>query len=104
MGSAIPLCGQRTCHGIEEERVLASVSTIVVVAGQTQVHTVSLLTVHPAIVPPIVPGLVRQECRRHRKAEPIAYIESGIELPIRITPGNGPARTGSGRRVRWCWK
>jgi hypothetical protein len=57
MGSAIPLCGHRTCCGIEEERVLASVSTIVVVAGQTQMHVVTLATVRPAIVPPIVPRL-----------------------------------------------
>ena len=55
MGSAIPRCGHRTCHGTEEGAVLASVSTIVVVAGQTQVHVVTLATVRPAIVPPIVP-------------------------------------------------
>ena len=56
MGSAIPLRGHRTCHGIEEEWFLASLSTIVVVAGQTQVHVVTLATVRPTIVPPIVPG------------------------------------------------
>jgi hypothetical protein len=77
MSSAIPLCGHRTCHGIEEERVLASVSTIVVVAGQTQVHVVTLATVRPAIVPPIVPGPRGQECRDHNggaRSQTIEYI------------------------------
>ena len=37
-----------------EEQISASVSTIVVVAGQTQVHMITLGTVRPAIVPPIV--------------------------------------------------
>src|SRR5215472_16409280 len=41
---------------LRQERILASVSTIVVVAGQTQVHVVTLATVRPTIVPPIVPG------------------------------------------------
>jgi hypothetical protein len=70
MSSAIPLCGHRTCYGIEEKRVLASVSTIVVVAGQTQIHVVTLATVRPAIVPPIVPGLGSQECSITELARP----------------------------------
>lgn len=85
MGSAILLCGHRTCHGIEEERILASVSTIVVVAGQTQVHTVTLATVRPTIVPPIVPGpLPSTGLRAHRARQ------SNL-------PGHEPARNG--RRV-----
>jgi hypothetical protein len=59
MGSAIPLCGHRTCRGTEGRASLASVSTIVVVAGQTQVHAVTLATVRHAIVPPIVPRPAR---------------------------------------------
>jgi hypothetical protein len=59
MGSSIPRSGHQTCCGTEERASLASVSTIVVVAGQTQVHMVTLATVRPAIVPPIVPEPIR---------------------------------------------
>ena len=55
-----------------KEQIPASVSTIVVVAGQTQVHAVTVATVRPAIVPPIVPGpgrsgiLTSQSARAYR--------------------------------------
>jgi hypothetical protein len=45
-----------------KEGILASISTIVVLVGQTHVHMGTLATVRPAIVPPIVPGPRRQEC------------------------------------------
>ena len=55
MGSSIPRSGHQTCCGTEERASLASISTIVVVAGQTQVHTVTLAAVRLAVVPG--PGL-----------------------------------------------
>ena len=41
---------------LRNELFLASISTIVVVAGQTRIHAVTVGTMHPTIVPPIVPG------------------------------------------------
>src|SRR6266852_5545267 len=40
--SPIPRGGHRTCCGTEDGALLASVSTIVVVAGQTRVHAINL--------------------------------------------------------------
>ena len=78
MGSSIPRSGHQTCGGTEERASLASVSTIVVVAGQTQVHDVTLATVRPAIVPPIVPGPPPSGMQRRRHGH---GFEHALALP-----------------------
>ena len=86
MGSSTPRRGHQTCCGTEERASLASISTIVVVAGQTQVHTVTLATVRPAIVPPIVP-----ERSAVRIAAPQAPVtDSNTRLPLLSSTGCFP--------------
>ncbi len=68
-----------------KELVLASVPTIVVVAGQTQVHTVTVVEVRPAIVPPIVPARRPSKCGRHKPAT--SLMERNIHRAHRIIHG-----------------
>jgi hypothetical protein len=53
MGSAIPLCGHHASHGTEDGASPRQHFDIVVVAGQTQIHVVTLATVRHSIVPPM---------------------------------------------------
>jgi hypothetical protein len=89
-----------------KERILASVSTIVVVAGQTQVHTVTLATVRPAIVPPIVPGPPPSGMQRRPMAEAdatpavIAAHQVRVKGVTPIAQGLTPFRRLEGRLSR----
>src|SRR6266702_5778340 len=73
------------------ELFLASISTIVVVAGQTQVHTVTVVGLRPTIVPPIVPGRLPSGMRTSQNRR--AY----CPLPMEATPPNVPDHQGCDR-------
>jgi hypothetical protein len=53
--SSIPRRGHRTCGCTEERALLASISTIVAVAGQTQEHPATIAGIGAATVPRMVP-------------------------------------------------
>jgi hypothetical protein len=84
-GSPIPRGGYRTCC-TEERALLASISTIVVVAGQTPIHTATVSGRGAGKVPVAVPEAFRGECACHNLCDVCAAVKS---QPVARDPVHG---------------